>query len=346
MKKDSIISLKQEILNQLEQEKRQRGGIFEELLVDPKPERRLAIGYSQVKKGDFRLELRLQKGRGYAYKMAESFKEKALGEANIEVVPRIEIPPLVSLSETRSNKRLRQRERPLHIGLSIGHLDGGAGTLGAFVDSPRGDAILSNNHVLALMGTADLDSPIYQPGRPDLSPLTALHRVALLADLVEISKAERNTVDAAIAVLLDGVEHESNKIPSGLGCSKEGHVLSQIMNFDEIPPQMRVSKIGRTTGYRQGRVTAVAVDGVPVYSSYKGNLIFDNLIEVEWLSSRVPFSLPGDSGSLVFGEDPFRAIGLHFAGGTKEKNGTKTVGVSYACSLTQTLESLDASLLE
>jgi hypothetical protein len=47
----------------------------------------------------------------------------------------------------------QQRHRPLKIGVSVGHVDVTAGTLGCFVREPEGEGtfILSNNHVLAAL---------------------------------------------------------------------------------------------------------------------------------------------------------------------------------------------------
>src|SRR3954467_5450461 len=44
---------------------------------------------------------------------------------------------------------LQRRGRPLRPGLSVAHPSVTAGTLGGFVRTPEGLAILSNNHVLA-----------------------------------------------------------------------------------------------------------------------------------------------------------------------------------------------------
>jgi V8-like Glu-specific endopeptidase len=78
-----------------------------------------------------------------------------------------------------------------------------------------------------------------------------------------------------------------------------------------------------------------------------GNVIFDETIEVTWLSENEPFTRPGDSGSIIFlnlnGDRV--AIGLHFAGGTK-KGDNSNIGVSYSCDLFSTLQQLEAEWWE
>ncbi|MFQ5866075.1 MAG: hypothetical protein ACE5IW_12680 [bacterium] len=345
MTKQSVLGLKQEILESLSAESQSRIGTEAQGLVSPNVERRLAVGYSQLSKKDFWLELRVQRGKGTAYRKAEEIKEKACGEANIEIIPRIEIPSKSAVHQlTRKKKQLTKRIRPLHMGLSVGHLDGGVGTLGAFIDTPKGEAVLSNNHVLAMMGRAELDDPIFQPGKEDKPRLYSSDRIARLATFSEISREDPNEVDSAIALLLNGVEHDSNKIPEGLDFPMEGKMIRDIDGFDLLEKHKVVCKIGRTTGFTTGLISAVALDRVPVWTPI-GNVLFNNVIEISWESSRKPFSKPGDSGSLVFTKKELAAVGLHFAGGVKQIN-RREVGISYSCNLATVLADYSASLLE
>jgi hypothetical protein len=57
--------------------------------------------------------------------------------------------------------------RPLQPGVSIGHRDGTAGTLGCIVRRGEDQYLLSNNHVLALLNRAEIGDPILQPGPGD-----------------------------------------------------------------------------------------------------------------------------------------------------------------------------------
>jgi hypothetical protein len=191
MRKESVLELKNEVLKSLwAKSARQRGAIAQtQGLVNPYVESRLAVGYSQPKKGKYKLEFRVQRADGAAYELAEKFKQKAKKEANIEVVPSIEIPSKTAVLDVIGHKGLikgkdLRNDEPIHIGLSIGHADDGAGTLGAFVSDNDKDCILSNNHVLALMGAARLGDPIYQPGRPDQGPFKRTRRSRLFQVIV------------------------------------------------------------------------------------------------------------------------------------------------------------------
>ncbi|NQT80776.1 MAG: hypothetical protein HQ555_10360 [Candidatus Aminicenantes bacterium] len=346
MKEQSVLSLKKEILATLKQEIERRTNVGQQSLVNSKVESRLAVGYSRYKKNDFRLELRVQRGEGKAFKEAEKFKTEARGEANIEIIPRIEIPSknkILKSKVVQQSRKLRNYIRPLHIGLSIGHREGLAGTLGAFLEIDNNEYFLSNCHVLAPTTQAQITDPIFQPGRPDVKRLYAMNRVANLSDFSELAREERNEVDSAVALLPPDTKHSSNQIPKGIDCPMQGEMIIYKDDPGLLIKDKIVCKIGRTTGFTRGAISAISLDNVPVLTSI-GNVIFDNVIEINWLSSRQPFSKPGDSGSLVFTEDRLIAIGLHFAGGMKISKGRK-VGVSYSCSIRTILEDYKATLL-
>jgi hypothetical protein len=305
--------------------------------------------YSQSRKGSYKLEFRVHRRHGAAYQRALEFRKKAKREANIEEVSFIEIPSRTAILGVPGRATLTARKRPLHLGLSIGHADDGAGTLGAFVSDNQGNVcILSNNHVLALMGQAELEDPIYQPGRPDKQRLTAQEEIASLSNYVIVTKKERDSADAAIAILDKNAQHESNRIPKGLGFPMEGRMIREVASFKDLLALMKkgtaVCKIGRTTGYTEGRIGAVALDNITVKTAI-GNVVFDNVIEVDWESNKRPFTLPGDSGSMVFTKNGLWAVGLHFAGGQKKVKG-RGIGVSYSCNMSTILQTLEVSLLD
>ena len=349
MEKASVLELKGEVLKSLWAQTAQRAGTQAQSLVNPHIDSRLAVGYSQKKKNDYQLELRVQRQQGSAYKQALMYKEKAKQEANIEVVPSIEIPSKAAVFDLSGQKGLIVKKEPLHIGVSVGHSDGGAGTLGAFVSDEKGNTcVLSNNHVLALMGQAELDDHIYHPGRPDKPLLRATNQIARLSNYIIIMRNDRNPADAAIAVLDEEVSHESNRIPEGLGFPSAGAMIKEAASLEDLYELLKknqsVCKIGRTTGHTEGRIGAVALDNITVKTAI-GNVVFDNVIEVNWESNRKPFSKPGDSGSMVYTKDGLWAVGLHFAGGEK-KVGGKRLGVSYSCNMITILQTLDVSLLD
>lgn len=351
MRKDLVLELKNDVLKSLWTQTAQQRGMATQTqgIANPNVESRLAVGYSQVRKGKYRLELRVQRGHGTAYELAKEFKKKAKQEANIEEIPSIKIPSRTAVLDFSGLKGLTERKRPLHLGLSIGHASDGAGTLGAFVSDSQGkECILSNNHVLALMGSSELEDPIYQPGRPDMKRLTALEEIASVSNYFIITKDDRDSADAAIAVLNKNMQHESNRIPKGLGFPMEGRMIKEVTSSESLLELLKrstpVCKIGRTTGFTEGRIGAVSLDNITVETAI-GNVVFDNLIEIDWESNRKPFSAPGDSGSLVFTKTGQWAVGLHFAGGEKKVN-QRRVGVSYSCNMATILETLKISLLD
>ena len=298
MRRSSVLELKKMITEELKEKAEFQLGTSVQGLVHPKKEGRLAVGYSKIKRNNYQLELRVQRGKGVAYNRALEIKDMARGEANIEIVPVVEVPPRAEVPE-KGRIRLTGRTRPLEIGISIGHLEGGTGTLGAFVELNDGrPAILSNNHVMARFNNADTGDFIYQPGQQDISRQLAGNRIARLHNFVELSRELRNHVDSAIAVIKDDISFRGNIIPSGVRHSRPGELL-KLGDPLELAANTVVSKIGRTTGFRQGIVKAIALDNVPVRTPI-GNLMFDDTIEIEWLPDKEPFTKPGDSGSIVF----------------------------------------------
>lgn len=79
----------------------------------------------------------------------------------------------------------RQRFRPAPGGVSVGHFNITAGTLGCWVQKDGQLYILSNNHVLANSNSASAGDPVLQPGPAD-GGQTSEDRVATLSDYVLI----------------------------------------------------------------------------------------------------------------------------------------------------------------
>ena len=349
MNKDSVLELKRDVMKSLSRQIEGEGrGVRMQGLANPQVENRLAVGYSHLGKGSYRLELRVQRRSGAAYRLAEEVRKKAKREANIDEVPSINIPPGSEVSDFRGARGMAQMKRPLHIGLSVGHGDGDPGTLGAFVSDDAGNnCILSNNHVLALMGKARLNDRVYQPGGSD-GVGVAGEEIGSLSNYIVIGKNRRDSSDAAFAVLDAGIENESNVIPRGYGFPSEGRMVREVTPVESLLSLLKlntpVCKIGRTTGFTMGRITAVELDNIAVETSI-GTIRFNKLIEISWESNNKPFTKPGDSGSMVFTKDGFFAIGLHFAGGFK-KFRQSTIGISYSCNMASVLRTLRLSLLD
>jgi hypothetical protein len=223
---------------------------------------------------------------------------------------------------------LRQRIRPLRPGLSMAHASVTAGTLGGFVRTPSGLAMLSNNHVLAGSDAAAVGDAVLQPGPADGG--AAGDRVATLAAFQRFTATGRNLVDAALAILDEGVAAEPGDLPGGpLGAA--------VPESLDIEPDEWVEKVGRTTGHTHGRITAVEVDGVAVQYDH-GVLRFDDQVEIQ--GARGSFSEGGDSGSVIWRSRDRAPLALLFAG--SQSGGPGGTGVTFANPLATVLAALGA----
>ena len=163
--------------------------------------------------------------------------------------------------------------------------------------------ILSNNHVLADENRAQLGDEIVQPGPADggSSPGDV---VANLTRFVPLTLTGKNGIDAAAAMVAAGIGVDAQTL-QGLG--RLAGVRATPLASGET-----VWKVGRTTGLTQGTVTATEVDDLTVGYDI-GNVVFDNQVEIGPAVAGQPFSLGGDSGSLIVDAELF-AVALLFAG--------------------------------
>lgn len=154
--------------------------------------------------------------------------------------------------------------------------------------------ILSNWHVMA-DGDQRTGRPIHQPdsSRPTMATLTAWSAVTSSAD---------NTIDAAIAdCLIDGFHTvDPNILEVGRPAD---HTL-------DAQPGLQVQKAGRTTGLTKGTCTAVGAAVRIGYGDFSATFTDQDIFEAR----SVPFSAPGDSGSLIVTQAANCPVSLLFAG--------------------------------
>jgi hypothetical protein len=222
----------------------------------------------------------------------------------------------------------RSRLRPAPCGVSVGHLNITAGTIGALArDSGRQDNgrryILSNNHVLANSNNATPGDAIFQPGPLDGG--SAPDRIADLARFVPIKfGVGENTVDCAAAELQDS------------------HVLSDVCSIGSIRGTVRpernmiVLKHGRTTGLTRGVITDVDAD-IRVDYEEAGIALFIDTVIIRGVPPTTPFSDGGDSGSTILNTRS-RVCALLFAG-------SDTADVTFANPIRSVLRRLRIRLL-
>jgi hypothetical protein len=235
---------------------------------------------------------------------------KALGDVRTDV---IEIGKVFALQDPT------QKMRPARPGVSIGHYQITAGTLGCLVQRDGQVYFLSNNHVLANSNAGQVGDAILQPGSYDggtsadqiatleqfvpvgfgvstsgCLSLNSLLRFLGLLPTPKINEPGNNTVDCAIAKPLSPDLVNSDilniGIPTGVGTASLG---------------TQVQKSGRTTGLTTDQITQIDVTVSVLFGSQIG--IFKNQLMAGAMSQG------GDSGSIVLDMGK-RVVGLLFAG--------------------------------
>jgi hypothetical protein len=182
----------------------------------------------------------------------------------------------------------KERVRPLRAGLSIGGQNATAGTLGYFVVDEAGQLyILSVTDVLGYV----LANRVLQPGPFDGGQMPAdvvgrlAQRLPLTIGPVPVAHL------TALAVLDAGIEIEA-AVPN------RGPLLGV------RPPEvgMQVRKLGRSTGWTQGQITAVD-------QTVSLNLGNGQTVQVRGAARAELESSPGDDGALVVDEEGY-VIGI------------------------------------
>ena len=197
--------------------------------------------------------------------------------------------------------------RPVPTGVSTGHPDITAGTIGARVIDQDGNVYaLSNNHVYADENQASIGDPVLQPGPYDggIDPDDAIGALDEFEPIV-FSTTANNEIDAAIA--LSSTADLGNATPSdGYGTPKSAFMAAVIWQS--------VQKYGRTSELTKGTITGINATVNVGYSS--GTALFVDQIIVEGIK---PFIKGGDSGSLLVTDPGRNPVGLLFAGNRSGK---------------------------
>jgi hypothetical protein len=198
-------------------------------------------------------------------------------------------------------------ERPVPIGISTGHVDITAGTLGCRVTQGCHTYALSNAHVFANENSGVVGDNILQPGPTDggISPDDV---IATLAESVPIvmgtNSSVKNRVDAAIAL--------TDESMVGMSTRSDGYGTPKSQTVD---PEMgmNVVKYGRSTLQKRGFIDSINLTVDVAYNEGSARFIGQIVIKKEPTPN---FSRPGDSGSLILvdgGTDHLKPVGLLFA---------------------------------
>jgi hypothetical protein len=190
--------------------------------------------------------------------------------------------------------------RPVPCGVSISNINlNGSGTLGCLVVLNSGKlCILSNNHVLANENAAQVGDAIIQPGNAE--PVQDPDQViGTLENFIPI-QATGNLVDAAVAL-------------TSFAMVSPKHVTYQL-NPQVLEPTigMTVVKDGRTTQSTVGMVTDLHVNISVAYDPFPAGAEMRDQVGIRGVHG--PFSMPGDSGSLIVTAASKQPVGLLFAG--------------------------------
>ncbi len=255
---------------------------------------------------------------------AQELVPKAFDEVRTDVI---------EVGDLRAFQTPTSRWRPAPGGVSIGHYQITAGTLGCIVrDRDTGERlILSNNHVLANSNNAKIGDAILQPGPYDGGKV-ATDTIATLLRFIPIqyTTAPGTCSTANLYVMLGNmiaialgsshrlemtkIQATPNKIDAALARpTKDSDVLDEIRNIGtvsgvvEAELGMPLRKSGRTTDFTTDQVRVL---DATVTVSYGEGL--DASFEEQIVAG--PMSQGGDSGSLVMHGESQNAVGLLFAG--------------------------------
>jgi hypothetical protein len=219
--------------------------------------------------------------------------------------------------------------RPAPGGVSIGHVDVTAGTLGCLVYRGQELLILSNNHVLANCNRGRVGDAILQPGRQDGGTLN--DQIATLLEFIPLDFGQApsscgvaNSVSTAFNAIAQafGSQHRMNAFQQTAGQNAVDVALARPLSPSLVEKNIlnigqprgagtatlgtQVVKSGRTTGFTSGKITQIDVT-VQVEYPGVGTAVFSNQLAASGMSK------PGDSGSAILDVNS-RIVGLLFAG--------------------------------
>lgn len=262
---------------------------------------------------------------------AESLSSEQMVPAQIEGVA----TDVVESGAIYAHQSTTDKYRPAPGGVSIGHYQVTAGTLGVVArDKSSGERlILSNNHVLANSNSADVGDPILQPGSADggtvqndqIGTLARFQPIyfeqtpappgcSLAVTYAALGNFVARTLGSDHRVNAYRPQQEDNLVDAALARPlNDQDLLDEILEIGSISgvleaaPGLPVRKSGRTTGLTTGEIMAVDATVTVNYGSGRSAVFEQQLIAG-------PMSQPGDSGSLVVDGASQRAVGLLFAG--------------------------------
>jgi len=257
---------------------------------------------------------------------ASSLSARDMVPATVNNVP----TDVVETGPIRALQSHTAKYRPAPGGVSIGHRDITAGTLGCLVRKSGRVLILSNNHVLANSNEASPGDAILQPGPYDGGKYPDDH-IANLEEFIPISFDEQPSecsLTRGLASLFNGIARifgsvdrlkavriraEENKVDAAIARPlNDQDVRAEILEVGAINGLaqgelgMAIKKSGRTTGLTTGEILQVDVTVNVQYGAGRIARFSDQLLAGA-------MSQGGDSGSAVL-DNSNNLVGLLFAG--------------------------------
>lgn len=220
------------------------------------------------------------------------------------------------------------KHRPAPGGVSIGHPDVSAGTLGMIIRDEFGvPFILSNWHVLAGSNDAEIRDQTWQPGKADGGgPSDVIGRLSKFAP-IHFEDDESTCPIARLAAFLINLPaklagSKTRLAPKSIEMNKVDCAISQPLDFSDVSDE--ILEIGKPIGFvdakvgsaikKSGRTSAIthgtvqSIDGVAKVNYGGGRVaVFTDQIITSAIAS------PGDSGSVVLNESN-EVVGLLFGG--------------------------------
>ena len=233
------------------------------------------------------------------------------------------------------------------IGTSIGNIRGSPGSVGCLVTvrskSREYLGATSAAHVLSMLNKADRGDPIISPGHPD-GPNILDNKIGTLADftfLNHYSDDEKwanliNHADIAVVKLDEANDWpETTLVPIPAEPSRKKKIV-EVVKKEELLTYIgeKAFKMGRSSGLTVGTFDVVSIKQSPIRLPDGRTYIYRDMIAVKGEGDK-PFSLPGDSGALVYTHD-FKALGFVVGGSDT---------YTFVCTAAECLKSIGAKLV-
>ena len=287
-------------------------GDSKEAVLQP-PSTRMAIG-QQLRNGKLKATVIVEESSGPAFQEAKQMEKESNKEISVLIVGR-------AFSSHPENERGKvapgaslQEWRP---GRSVSHIDGFAGTIGAFVTFKKKKlrekfkGFTSASHVLGLLGQAELDDKILCPGPPD-GPRDLENTSGYLRKCIALCHYKGqatprkifNKTDIAIAEMKEDVDFPSaNLVPDPKSPETRFIQLQKVLSLKEmlnLSDGGEVYTFGRSSGFAKGKLISVNVQAFPIRLADRRSYLYGDLGIIEAINRKRGFSLPGDSGAPIY----------------------------------------------